>query len=172
MRVLHIAAKQSHSNKVHIMIQPQHLHPIIIHFPIVFVITLVVLDWIATLRGVPVTGRNPAGNASTGLAVLAGLAALIAYYLGGVALDIAEAGGFHSEIAEIHEHLGETTAMVLAGWAIVRAFLWFRDMKLTNPVRFAVPVLELVGVALVLATAYYGGQLVYDLGVNVAHAAS
>ena len=27
------------------------------------------------------------------------------------------------------------------------------------------------GAALVVVTAYYGGQLVYDLGVNVAHAA-
>ncbi len=154
------------------MIQPQHFHPIIVHFPIVFVITLVIFDWVATMRGVPVTGRNPASNASTGLAVLAGIAALIAFSLGGVALDIAEAGGFHSDIAEIHEHLGEATAMTLAGWALVRGFLWFRDMKLSGPVAYSVPALELVGFAMVLATAYYGGQLVYDLGVNVAHAAS
>jgi uncharacterized membrane protein len=35
----------------------------------------------------------------------------------------------------------------------------------------AVSLVEVAGAALVIATAYYGGQLVYDLGVNVVHAA-
>ncbi len=153
------------------MIQAQHIHPLIVHFPIVLICLMVALDWIASLRGVSVTGRNPAANASVALAVIAGLAALVAYYFGGVALDYAEAGGFQSDIAEIHESLGETTAMLLAGWALVRAFLWFRDMRIANPVAFLVPVLETAGLGLVITTAFYGGQLVYDLGVNVAHAA-
>lgn len=153
------------------MIQAQHIHPLIVHFPIVLICLMVALDWIASLRGVSVTGRNPAANASVALAVIAGLAALVAYYFGGVALDYAEAGGFHSDIAEIHEGLGETTAMLLAGWALVRAVLWFRDMRIANPVAFIVPVLETAGLGLVITTAFYGGQLVYDLGVNVAHAA-
>ncbi len=153
------------------MIQAQHIHPLIVHFPIVLICLMVAIDWIASLRGVSVTGRNPAANASVALAVIAGLAALVAYYFGGVALDYAEAGGFQSDIAEIHEGLGETTAMLLAGWALVRAFLWFRDMRIANPVAFLVPVLETAGLGLVITTAFYGGQLVYDLGVNVAHAA-
>jgi uncharacterized membrane protein len=36
----------------------------------------------------------------------------------------------------------------------------------------AVPVIEVAGAALVTVTAYYGGLLVYDLGVNVARAAT
>jgi uncharacterized membrane protein len=154
------------------MIQAQHIHPLIVHFPIVLICLMVALDWIASLRGVSVTGRNPAANASVALAVLAGAAALIAYYFGGIALDHAEAGGFHSDIAEIHEGLGETTAMLLAGWAAVRALLWFRDIRIGNPIAFLVPVVQTAGLGLVVATAYYGGQLVYDLGVNVAQAAS
>ena len=89
------------------MIAPQHIHPLLVHFPIVLIVLLVAFDWIASLRGIPVTGRTPAGNASTAFAVLAGIAALAAFYFGGVALDIAEAGGFHSDVAEIHEGLGE-----------------------------------------------------------------
>ncbi len=154
------------------MIPPQHIHPLIVHFPIVLIVLLVALDWIASLRGISVTGRTPAGNASAAFAVLAGLAALAAFYFGGVALDIAEAGGFRNDLAEIHESLGEMTAMILAGWAIVRASLWFRDIRISSPLAFSVPVLELAGLAMVTATAYYGGQLVYDLGVNVALAAN
>jgi uncharacterized membrane protein len=157
--------------KGRIMIPPQHIHPLIVHFPIVLVVLLVAFDWIASARGVSVTGRTPAGNASAAFAVLAGLAALTAFYFGGVALTIAESGGFHSEVAEVHESLGEMTAIILACWAVVRAFLWLRDVRITSPIAFSVPVLELAGLGLVTATAYYGGQLVYDLGVNVAVAA-
>ncbi len=153
------------------MIQAQHIHPLIVHFPIVLIVLMVAFDWIASLRGVSVTGRNPAANASVGLAVLAGLSALVAFYFGGVALDFAEAGGFSSDIAEIHESLGITTTTALTAWAVVRGFLWFRDMRIGNPIAFLVPVVDTAGLALVIATAYFGGQLVYDLGVNVAHAA-
>lgn len=153
------------------MIQAQHIHPLIVHFPIVLICLMVTLDWIATLRGVSVTGRNPAANASVGLAVLAGLSALVAFHFGGVALDFAEAGGFSSDVAEIHESLGITTATALAVWAALRALFWFRDMRIGNPLGFLVPVVETAGLALVIATAYYGGQLVYDLGVNVARVA-
>jgi uncharacterized membrane protein len=38
-------------------------------------------------------------------------------------------------------------------------------------VAIAVPVVEVAGAMLVTATAYYGGLLVYDLGVNVAKTA-
>ena len=51
-------------------------------------------------------------------------------------------------------------------------FLWSRNIKLSSPVSYAVPRLERVGFAMVLATAYYGGPLVYDLGVNAAQTAS
>jgi uncharacterized membrane protein len=54
-------------------------------------------------------------------------------------------------------------------WGAIRTFLWWRDIKLSGIVLALVPVVELVFAALVLATAYYGGQLVYTLGVNVAH---
>ena len=152
------------------MIAPQHIHPLLVHFPIVLIVLLVAFDWIASLRGIPVTGRTPAGNASTAFAVLAGIAALAAFYFGGVALDIAEAGGFHSDVAEIHEGLGETTALILAVWALIRAFAWFRDFRIKSPIAYSVPVLDLAALGLVTATAYYGGELVYNLGVNVAHA--
>ncbi len=153
------------------MISLEHIHPILVHFPIVFILTLATFDLIATLRGAPVTGRSAIGSVSAGLAVLAGAFAVVTYFFGDMALEIAEGHGFHSEIAEIHEGLGTTTAVVFGIWALVRAFLWWRDTRLTGGVAAIVPVLEVLGAALVVATAYYGGQLVYDLGVNVGHVA-
>ena len=149
----------------------QHIHPNLVHFPIVFILTLAVLDVIATARGNIVTGRGALGNVSSGLAILAGGFAIVTYVFGGIALDIAESGGFHSDIAEMHEGLSEFSAFAFAIWAVIRLILWWRDVRMNRALSGIVSLVEIVGAGLVIATAYYGGQLVYDLGVIVAHAA-
>ena len=148
-----------------------HIHPMLVHFPIVFFLTLAVLDTVATLRGVPVTGRGAVGNVSTGLAVLAGLFAIAAFVFGDIALETAEAGGFENDIAELHEHLGLATAIAFALWAIVRVVAWWRNARAAGGKAVLLSVVEIAGAVVVLTTAYYGGQLVYKLGVNVAQAA-
>ncbi|HET6161668.1 MAG TPA: hypothetical protein VFE34_25230, partial [Dongiaceae bacterium] len=94
----------------------------------------------------------------------------VTYVFGDIALEAAEAGGFHNDIAEIHEGLGEATAAAFAIWAVVRAVAWWRNAKLSGGGALALSLVELAGAAVVLTTAYYGGQLVYNLGVNVATA--
>jgi uncharacterized membrane protein len=153
------------------MIPLQQIHPILVHFPIVFFLTLAAFDVVASLRGVRVTGRSGVATVSFGLAALAGIFAAVTFYFGSVALEIAETGGFRSSVAEIHEGLGGLTATVLTGWALLRAIAWWRDIRLTGGKAALVPAIEVAGALLVIATAYYGGALVYDLGVNVAHAA-
>lgn len=154
------------------MISLAHIHPMLVHFPIVFFLSLAVLDVIATLRGVAVTGRGGIGNVSTGLALLAGVFAIATYIFGDMALDFAEAGGFHSEVAEIHEGLGEATAAAFAFWAVVRVVAWWRNARLRGGGAILLSLVELAGAGIVVATAYFGGQLVYDLGVNVAQASA
>lgn len=149
------------------MIPLQHLHPMVVHFPIVLVYLVAGYELIATALGRTVTGRTASGNFSVGLLVLAAIAAVVAYYLGDFALSFAEAGGFESEIAETHETLGKYVAMSLVLWAAIRAVLWWRDVKISGPVAFVVPAVSLLGAGLVTWTAYYGGKLVFDLGVNV-----
>jgi uncharacterized membrane protein len=153
------------------MLSIQHIHPILIHFPIVFFITLAAVDLVASVRGKIISGRGALGSLSLGLALAAGAFAIAAYFFGDMALDVAESGGFHSDIAETHEALGEATAAAFAIWALIRLGLWWRDTRLAGAGAFIVSLVEVAGAALVVTTAYYGGQLVYDLGVNVAHVA-
>ena len=150
----------------------QHIHPILVHFPIVFFLSLAALDVIATARGNLVTGRGAVGNLSSGLALLSGGFAVATFFFGGLALDVAESGGFHSDIAETHEGMGTFTAIAFGVWALIRLVMWWRDIRVSRAVSGVVSLVEVAGAILVLATAYYGGRLVYDLGVNVAHAAS
>ncbi len=154
------------------MIATEHIHPMMVHFPIVFLLSLFLIDLIATARGKSLTGRTALGNLSAGLAVVTALSAIATVYFGGVALHIAEQGGFENEIAEIHEHLGEFTTLALVIWAVIRAVLWWRDTRLAGGTAWVVPAVELVGAVVIVFVAYYGGQLVYDLGVNVGGAAS
>ena len=154
------------------MIPLQHIHPMLVHFPIVFIFVLATVDLVATLRGASVTGRTAAGNLSTGITIAAAVFAVLAYVFGGLALDHAEAGGFSSGVAETNESLGEAVAIALSVWALIRAGLWWRDTRVAGAVAFAMPLVAIAGAALVTATAYYGGQLVFELGVNVARVAS
>jgi uncharacterized membrane protein len=149
----------------------QLIHPILVHFPIVLFLLLAGIDFVATIRGVSVTAKTAFGNVSTSIAALAGVFALATYYFGGLALTHAEDGGFSSPIAETHEQLGEITAMAFAVWALARLIMWFADRPMPPLIKSAIPLVEIAGAVLVVLTAYYGGQLVYDLGVNVARPA-
>jgi uncharacterized membrane protein len=53
------------------MLSAAHIHPLLVHFPIVIVLSLAAIDIFGTLAGKNVTGRSCFGNLSTGLAVLA-----------------------------------------------------------------------------------------------------
>ncbi len=152
------------------MIAIQHVHPMIVHFPIVLILLVAAFEIGATFLGRDVTGRTATGNLAVGAIVLAALAAITAFYFGDIALSFAESRGFESDVAEIHEGLGRSFAIAASLWAVLRAILWLRDVRLPRPLAFAMPAVSVAGALLVTYTAYYGGQLVFDLGVNVARA--
>jgi uncharacterized membrane protein len=152
------------------VVPTQHIHPILVHFPIVLIYTLAAIDLVALAGGSAVTRRSGAGTISTFVALAAGVFAVGTWIFGGLALDHAEAAGFSSDIAEIHESLGGITAIAFLIWGLVRLALWIRNREF-RAVTIAIPLIEIAGTMLVTATAYYGGLLVYELGVNVAKAA-
>ncbi len=148
------------------MIPVQHIHPMLVHFPIALIYLVVAIDLLAMSRRQQLTTRGGVATVSTFTAVAAGLLAIATWYFGGLALDVAESGGFRSDIAEIHEGLGGATALAFLAWGLVRLALWLRNRPLGSA-RLSIPLIEVAGAALVTVTAYYGGRLVYDLGVNV-----
>lgn len=148
----------------------QHIHPVLVHFPIVLIYTLVIIDIAALAGSNSITMRSGVGTISTFVAVAAGLFAIATWLFGGIALDHAEAAGFSNDIAEIHESLGTISAFILLSWSIIRFALWVRNREL-GTLALAIPAIEIAGAALVTVTGYYGGKLVYELGVNVTKAA-
>ena len=150
------------------MIAVEYIHPMLVHFPIVLALLLAGVDLLAWLGGRPIGGRGGLAAASCALAVLAGIAAIATYAAGDAAMDIAIDKGFPEALIETHEGLGTTAAILLAAWALLRAWLWLRDRRLGGFMRFALVLAEAGLAGLVVVTAYFGGGLVYEHGVNVA----
>ena len=149
----------------------EHIHPMIVHFPIVLALVAVLLDlwWIVKSRG----GATSAAGANLGtvLLALAGVSAIFAYIFGDLAYDVAVQKGFSEAQLESHEGWGTITTVTLVLVALLRSFMWWRQLDAAPKGAVAALGLSLVAASMVVVTAYSGGHLVYDLGVNVASAA-
>ena len=148
------------------MLDLAHLHPMIVHFPLALLPLAVLLQAWILFSGESPLGRSCSAYTALGLMIVAGLSALAAAGLGDVALDIAVDKGFPDAKMEDHEELGFTTAWLMFGLAALEAWLFWKNPISRTP-GVLVTLLGAGVMALLLTTAWYGGNLVYDLGVNV-----
>ena len=146
--------------------QLAHIHPMIVHFPIVLIMTAFLFDAARVVRSTP-AGKGRTLDTGTNLAALAGLAAVVAFVFGDLAYDIAIDKGFTEAQLEGHEGWGTTTTIVLAIIAVVRLVMWMRGMNKGSMGRLFAAATTAAGSIMVIVTAFFGGQLVYELGVNV-----
>ena len=145
-----------------------HIHPMIVHFPIVLIMTAFLFDAVRLMRGAPVSATGRGGiDTGTALAALAGLAAVVAFVFGDLAYDIAMEKGFTEAQLEGHEGWGTMTTIVLVVIAVVRLVMWWRGLNNGRIGSLLGTAMTAAGSVMVIATAYFGGQLVYELGVNV-----
>lgn len=146
----------------------EHIHPMVVHFPIVLALLALVFDlwWLARGR---VAAAPPLIRLRIGTVLLAlgAAAAVVAFLFGDMAYDIAVSKGVAAATLETHEGWGTTTMLVYVASALVRLFLWWRRLD-EKPAGIALAIaLAAVVAGMVVTTAYSGGHLVYDLGVNV-----
>lgn len=145
----------------------EHIHPMIVHFPIVLVIIAALFDLWAVTLAKPAGDMPIARNIATVMIAGAGLSAIAAYFFGDMALDVAVSRGFTEAQLDTHEGWGTTTAIALAVFAITRLVMWRRRLDRKGNGAMLATAMSLAAVFLVVVTAYFGGQLVYDLGVNI-----
>ena len=149
------------------MLPITQLHPIAVHFPVVFFLTLATFDAVTLLRRDEFFGRTCTANISAGLAMLAGLSAIAAYVFGDLAYDVAISSGYTVADLETHEALGTWTALFIVVWALLRGYIWWRGSPIEGRWKINAILIEIAGAILIVTTAYFGGHLVYELGVNV-----
>jgi uncharacterized membrane protein len=150
------------------MIPITEIHPILVHFPIVLWISAEVLAVTILLRGGDLSARQH-WPLTAFYALLAGTAfACLAAFFGDIALDHAIAAGFPAHPLEIHETLAVSTLSIFGLHAVLRLLAIWRRYALSGFRGWLAELPGLIGIVLLLFTAYYGGELVYHFGVNVA----
>ena len=100
------------------------------------------------------------------LLVLAAVAAVVAAVFGDMALDHALDTGVPMASMEEHEELGQATAVLLAILAAVELWCYWKSVSGVAVERLLL-LANIMLLAVLLVTAWFGGHLVYDLGVNV-----
>lgn len=147
----------------------EHIHPMIVHFPIVLALLALAFDlgWLVWGRGSPTALIRL--RTGTVVLTLGAISAVVAFIFGDMAYDIAATRGVPTATLETHEGWGTTTMIAFLVVAALRLFLWWRKLD-DKPWGVALAVLASAVIAvMVVITAWFGGHLVYDLGVNIAH---
>jgi uncharacterized membrane protein len=145
-----------------------HIHPILVHFPIVLFIVAVALDIFNLSHRRDLSERQCLPMVALGALFLGSLFAVAAAILGDIALDKAVELGFPRASLEQHEKFGLAAMWIFAGLTAVRAVAWWRHFSLKGGRGWVLCVLGVAGVAVLITASYYGGELVYKIGVNVA----
>ncbi len=143
-----------------------HIHPMIVHFPLALFPVALGVQLYALLRGQGLFGRDCAHKSAMGLLALAAVAAVIAAMFGDAALDVALDAGVPDELLEDHEDLGMTSAVLLVVMAIAGGWLYRRRQE-PGKLDWAYWLAGVAVFVILFTTAWHGGHLVYDHGVNV-----
>jgi uncharacterized membrane protein len=149
------------------MISIALVHPMLVHFPIVLLITACSLDIIVLLIKKDLANRQCLPLVALSALLLGTLSAGIAAIFGDIALDKAISLGFPRGPLEIHETLALITIAVFSFNCLLRLLALWRRIPLRGRIGWISALPGMVGVVLLIFTAYYGGELVYHFGVNV-----
>ncbi len=149
------------------MIDIAHIHPMLVHFPIVLFLLAIAIDFWVLLKGEDLAAKTCLPMIGMSALLLAAVAAIAAASFGDIALDKAIALGFDRGPLERHGDLGLTTMWVLIGLSLWQGVAHWRGMRLSGGMGWAFFTASLLGTGILLTTAYFGGELVYSFGVNV-----
>lgn len=149
------------------MIDLTHIHPMLVHFPIVLFLTALSLDLTILARGQNLAARQCLPMMAMVVLGAGILVAALAAAFGDLALDAAVAKGFPQGPLERHEAFGMATLWIFLGLGALRFIASWRGVSLAGWRGGLYLALSLGAVGVLLTAAYFGGQLVYDLGVNV-----
>jgi uncharacterized membrane protein len=143
------------------MLDPTHLHPMIIHFPI----ALLIVGFLAELIGV-ITTREFYSRAGFYLLLL-GTAGVVAGYISGdlAGEGLAEGGALKAAL-EAHEGAAQLALWIAVATSLVRIGL-VATRRYAGALRWIPLVMFFVSVLAIARTGYFGGQLVFKHAAGV-----
>jgi len=149
------------------MINIAHIHPMLVHFPLALLPVALATQMLALYKGQWLFERHCLSTMGIVLIVIAAIMAIVAVIFGDVALDQAIASGVSLSKLENHEELGKLSGVLLFVLAVAEVWI-YRQTNSNKDVNWIFWFAGFVVLLLLLGTAWFGGQLVYEQGVNVA----
>lgn len=149
------------------MIDVTHVHPMLVHFPIVLFIIGLLAGIYLLLRGEDLAQRECLPMVGVASFVVGVIMAFIAATFGDMALDAAIDKGFAKSPLEEHEELATMTMVIFSLLTVVWVGAMWKGIKIRGAKALLFVITAIVGVGILLSTAYRGGNLVYKKGVNV-----
>ncbi len=136
-----------------------NLHPLLVHFPIALLPSYIALDWAGRLW------KEKAFTEAAWYALLLGLVGtLVTLVTGLLAARAVPMDSPALATLNTHKFIGITTLVIFG----IQAVCYGRNRGKYTPGKQALhTVIQLVGVALVVAVGYFGGELVYTFGIGV-----
>lgn len=138
----------------------ERIHPMAVHFPIALLIASVFLDFLRAA-----TKKEEFDKSGFQLLVLGVIGAVVAVIFGFLAEDAAPKLPAVSDLIETHEALALTTTGIFAALLIAR-FVLMRKGSF-DKLRIFYIIAAVAGIAILLSTAFFGGELVYEHGAAV-----
>ncbi|MBI5137062.1 MAG: hypothetical protein HZA24_06950 [Nitrospirae bacterium] len=149
------------------MINVVHLHPMLVHFPIVLFMCAVAMQVYVVAGKGDLAAAECLPRMAFGALLLGTVAAFAAAALGDLALEHAVEIGFPKAELEEHEELGFATAWLFAVVTVLHLGARWKGIRLDGGKGWILALAGLAGVVLMVIAAAHGGELVYELGVNV-----
>ena len=149
------------------MISIALIHPMLVHFPIVLFLGAVATDCAILARGADLSGREYLPKMAMSFLILGVLSACAAAFFGDIAMDKAVSAGFPAAPIERHEMFAMITLGLFVFQTLIRLFAAWKHIPLAGVRGWLAEIPGFAGAACLIATAYYGGELVYHFGVNV-----
>lgn len=150
------------------MLDISHIHPMIVHFPIVLYTLSTGLAVYGAVRGLDLGERSRFSSilltVLVGGTLFAGLAALF----GDMSADAAVDAGFPEDPIEDHEGVASSMIGVFALLTLWQVIAFWKRIPIRGGRAWGFALISVIGFVGLLTAAYMGGELVYGLGVNVA----
>ncbi len=143
------------------MFDTQHIHPMIVHFPI----ALLIVGLLADAAGL-FSKKEFFSKAGFYLLILGTIGVIAAYFSGNLAGDGVTEAGPLKQALETHEDAAGLSIWLMSAAALVRiAFVAVK--KYSGSLKWVAFALFLIGVLSIARTGYYGGELVYKHAAGV-----
>lgn len=149
------------------MINIAHVHPMLVHFPIVLFFLAITIQVVVLMRKGDLAARECLPTTALVALALGLVFALAAAVFGDIALDQAVDLGFPKDPLEEHEDWATVTMFLFGALTLVQLIAWWRGIAVIEKRGWIVAGAGAIGLVLLLSTAYHGGELVYHIGVNV-----